>query len=344
MKTIRIAFVDFWGTFDVSENIIVEILRKHYSVEIIDVNNIPREKYNGLGIEYLFYSCFGKEHLYFSDCIKIYYTGECIVPDFNECDYAIGFDHITFEDRYIRYPLAFFDFRKDVFNMMKRDELKNRREKFCAMVVSNNSCANPIREQFFYELSKYRRVDSGGRFLNNIGKPDGVADKREFLKDYKFSLAFENNKHSGYCTEKIVQSFGAGTIPIYWGDPRIFDYFNKKAFICVDENNIHEAIDMIKKVDNDDDLYRTMLEEPVIIGEKNLEETYDKNLEDWLVNIFSKSVSDARRIDYYGHSAWKVLHERPIENIVIEKYYDLEKRKPKTIYGIVKRKLKLLLK
>ena len=54
--------------------------------------------------DYIIYSGFGNDHLKY-DCIRIFFTGECITPDFNECDYAIGFDRLTFGDRYARIPL-----------------------------------------------------------------------------------------------------------------------------------------------------------------------------------------------------------------------------------------------
>ena len=53
--------------------------------------------------DYLIYSCFGKDFLTYN-CIRIFYSGENMVPDFNLCDYGISFFYLEFEDRYIRYP------------------------------------------------------------------------------------------------------------------------------------------------------------------------------------------------------------------------------------------------
>ena len=38
-------------------------------------------------------------------------------------------------------------------------------------MYSNNINSDPVRDLFFRQLSKYRKVDSGGRHLNNIGGP-----------------------------------------------------------------------------------------------------------------------------------------------------------------------------
>ena len=156
---------------------------------------------------------------------------------------------------------------------------------------------------FFNELSeKYKKVDSGGRYLNNIGKPEGVEDKLEFLRNYKFSFAFENVSYPGYCTEKIVESFATGTIPIYWGDPNIENYFNFRAFVnCHRYKTVDEIIQKIKEIDNNDYLYREMLNEhPIKNAEINGKQAYEKRIEDWFESIFSQDYKDAFRRNRYG--------------------------------------------
>ena len=87
------------------------------------------------------------------------------------------------------------------------------------------TCAQKLEEK----LSKYKRVDSGGRHLNNIGGP--VDDKLEFQKDYKFSIAFENSAFPGYLTEKLPEAVIAQTLPIYWGDKLVHRDFNTARFL-----------------------------------------------------------------------------------------------------------------
>ena len=52
----------------------------------------------------------------------------------------------------------------------------------------------------------------GGRYNNNVGI---IKNKILFLSNYKFSIAMENSEGDGYLSEKIIDSFEAGTIPIY---------------------------------------------------------------------------------------------------------------------------------
>jgi len=46
------------------------------------------------------------------------------------------------------------------------------------------------------------------------------------LKDYRFSIVIENCKEDYYFTEKLIDCFLSGTIPIYYGCPSIGNFFN----------------------------------------------------------------------------------------------------------------------
>ena len=46
--------------------------------------------------------------------------------------------------------------------------------------------------------------------------------------NYKFVLAMENKIHKGYITEKIINAFYSGAIPIYWGCNSVVQYFIQK--------------------------------------------------------------------------------------------------------------------
>lgn len=291
MKKIKVAFTDFWNGFKCDNNYFYKILSEYYNIEIVE--DIEET-------QYLFYSCFGFEHLKYN-CIKIFYTGENLVPDFNLCDYAIGFEHMNYGDRYIRMPLYVIDYRDDYRHMMDIRGHISPRERFCSFVASNNSEADTARKNIFDKLSEYKKVDAGGRYLNNIGQPNGVEDKQSFQEQYKFSLAIENSSHSGYCTEKIVQAFASGTIPIYWGDPKIGEYFNEKSFInCHRYKSLDEVLKIVKELDNDKEKYQEMLKEPIITDDNQKIEAYDKAFEIWLCNIIEQPLDKAYRRSLYG--------------------------------------------
>lgn len=250
-KHIRIKFVDFWDDFIPENNLFYQILAERYDVELSDEP------------EYLFYSVFGEEYLRY-DCIKIFYTGENQCPDFNLCDYALGFEHLTLGDRYFRLPICYLNRYQKDFRLMQEKHLKPIPEKtgFCSFVYSNDR-ASEVREKFFNQLSDYKTISSGGRYKNNIGGP--VADKLIFEQGHKFSFSFENSSYPGYCTEKLIQSFAAQTIPIYWGDPTVSETFNEEAFInCNKYNSWSEVVEEIKRIDNDPERYACMLATPAL--------------------------------------------------------------------------------
>lgn len=271
MKTVKIKYVDFWKGFNPDDFYIHQALKEKYNVSL---SNDP---------DILIYSCFGNRHRKYH-CTKLFYTGENIIPNFNECDYAIGFCYMEFEDRYFRSPNYLME-RKYFNNLMQiNKDKKIKKDKFCIMINSNPSAMERIK--IFNEISKYKRVDSGGKTLNNIGYR--VKDKIKESKKYKFSIAVENSKSSGYCTEKIVDAFASNTIPIYYGDPNVFKIFNKKAFVYIEDiNQIDAAIEEIKRIDNNDKLYEKYLREKKLVNKKYIIEEQSK-LKKFLYNIVEK--------------------------------------------------------
>ncbi|MEH7334215.1 glycosyltransferase family 10 [Neobacillus drentensis] len=271
---IKINFTDFWGGFDKKNNFFTNLLETKYDVTISD------------DPDYLFYSCFGGDHLNY-DCVRIYYTGEnWRSPNFNVCDYALGFDYISLDDRYLRFPLYFL--YTDDYELAKKKHLISENEieekvLFCNFVVSNGSGWS--RNHLFDWLSKYKTIDSGGGFRNNIGYR--VEDKLEFQKKYKFSIAGENGPGDGYTTEKIIQAFAAQTIPIYWGNPSIYKEFNPNSFInCHDFDSFEDVVKRVEEIDNDKELFSRMLKEPIYSADVNPEEIGEKQLLNFLSPIF----------------------------------------------------------
>ncbi|MGM0900329.1 MAG: glycosyltransferase family 10 domain-containing protein [Bacillota bacterium] len=279
---IKINFTDFWGGFDKSNNIFTNLLKEKYDVIISD------------DPDYLFYSCFGHDFWHYDHCVKIFYTGENRRPKFYECDYAIGFDYLPNNDRYIRFPLYFL-YTED-FMLAKKKHLISENEiedkvLFCNFIYSNGK-AHKDREFFFDLLSKYKSVDSGGKFRNNIGYR--VNNKLEFQKKYKFSIAFENDTTEGYTTEKIIQAFAAQTIPIYWGNPAISKEFNSNAFInCHDFHSFEDVVKRIEEIDHDKELFRKILKEPIYSEDINQDEIVKKQLLKFLSSIFDTEYDKA---------------------------------------------------
>ena len=284
-KTIKIKYVDFWPSFSKDDFIIDKILNKHY---IVLYSDDP---------DYIICSCFGVDFQNYS-CIRVFYTGENYSTNLNIHDYGIDFDRYTYSDRHYQLPNYVLSEYKDVYNRMKNkhlgidDSLINRN--FCSFVYSNHVA---LREVFFNKLTDYKKIDSAGKVLNNTKIDFGVKAKLEFEMNHKFSIAFENSSREDYITEKLVQSFAAKTIPVYWGAGNVTDYFNEKAMIILkDEADIPRVIDRIKEIDNNDELYLEMLKQPAIRPDKQeMFDNYLPGLESFICNIFDQDLKDAKR-------------------------------------------------
>ena len=141
----------------------------------------------------------------------------------------------------------------------------------------------------------------GGRYNNNInGK---VKNKIKFLSSYKFSIAMENSEGDGYTSEKIYQSFIAGTIPIYFGNYMIDEYFNPQSFILIKgEKDLYNKKKFIIAIDNNDKLYKSILKQNIFINNINNNNKITKELDEekknFFFNIFKQDKSQAFRRNY----------------------------------------------
>ena len=225
----------------------------------------------------------GDRHL----CPSIFWNTEPQHPNFEECDFSISFDpdipggnfYYPFYSLSQIHPQVPLD--KSPYRIFSSSSASR---KFCNFIFSNKSST---REVFFDLLSAYKHIDSPGRRKRNMKLPETLSRKSEsewtkgwrwnkilFQKEYKFSIAFENISYPqkstkelyGYTSEKIVDALVSNTIPIYWGNPNVGKIFNPKSFInCHDYETFEEIIEVVKEVDQDDNLYRSYLEAPIFI-------------------------------------------------------------------------------
>jgi hypothetical protein len=292
---VKINFTDFWPLFDKNNNYFINLLSQQYEVEISD------------DPDFLFYSCYGNDYLKYK-CIRIFFSAENMRPDFSGCDFAMTFDYN--EDlRHYRLPLYYlyiiqYGALQDLAKSRTREEAKvilNRKTKFCCMVVSNPHSKKRI--DFFHELSKYKHVDSGGRYLNNVGGP--VANKLDFIKDYKFVIAFENSSYPGYTTEKIVEPFVVNSIPIYWGNQLVEKEFNKKSFVNYDDSkDPQELINKIREIDENEEMALQILMQPKFGNGEIPECINDVNV----MNFLNKIISNRTGIKPVAISSKKIVH------------------------------------
>jgi hypothetical protein len=73
--------------------------------------------------------------------------------------------------------------------------------------------------------------------------PRRCADKLAALGQARFALCLENLTYPGYLTEKLIDCFRAGTIPLYRGDPEVTRLVPANAFIDLSQHTDLPALE-----------------------------------------------------------------------------------------------------
>lgn len=236
--------------------------------------------------------------------VLIFYADEAISPDLNIFDYAITYDDcLKCGDRIARHPTCCF-FKKYYGRERKMANLHDeyRHKKFCNFIYSN-PYANENRDLIFWGLSEYQHVDSLGSHLNNVKCKNTRNEKNyfdisvELKSDYRFSIAAENSCFSGYTSEKILSSFYANTIPIYWGNPNIEDEFNPQAFVNLGGKVEKEILcEKISKINESEKLWIEYILQPIFLPKQIERQEMEKEKYSEFVNhIFEQKLADAKR-------------------------------------------------
>ena len=134
---------------------------------------------------------------------------------------------------------------------------------FITVLTSNKECWIKTKDHKIYEKSKKLSIVASAKrmthghvlrhqiiqyFNNDIDIYGRIYNPIEYkldgLKDYAFSLTIENTKKDYYFTEKLIDCFMTGTVPIYWGCPSIGNFFNTDGMIIFDNiNDLQKILD-----------------------------------------------------------------------------------------------------
>ncbi len=149
------------------------------------------------------------------------------------------------------------------------DKFIHDKSKLCSIIASGKRQTNghQLRHSVISQLGD--KLDVYGRGYRTIEK------KIIALKDYAFSVTIENAKFDYYFTEKLLDCFMTGTVPIYWGCPSIGNFFNTEGMLIFDDiNTLQSVVDSLTL-----DKYNSML--PAI--KENFEKASKMVLaEDWI--------------------------------------------------------------
>lgn len=290
MKTVKIQFSGVWKEFEPEKLFLYQILKKHYDVQITE------------DADYVICSSFRFYEYINCPQVRIFFSGENYIPDFNHVDYAISSYPIEFMDRHFCFP-GLVD-GLDIFRTLAEKDRNYpasvlAEKPYFANFISSHDSEHNLRSKLFHALSEYKRIESVGSLLYNM--PNGEKVNREdgsklaFQKKCKFTICPESTNHTGFMTEKILEAFAADTIPIYYGSSTVTDMINRDAFInLADFDSLQAAVDRIIELDRDDEKYLQMLRQPIFAQSDFVDKTIAE-LERFVCYIFDQPLEEARR-------------------------------------------------
>lgn len=291
-QMIRIGFCDMWDAFRAESNPFVSMVQASGVRGCVGVD-LGSVAPGAESVDLVIFGPFGTRWMSVKPGIPlVHYTGENTDPIQDpRVSLNLGFKRLNGTPNYLRLPLwmleiNWFGVDPESFGNPKPipidrcckivpQELLEHRKKFCAFVVSNPK--QPVRNTAFQWLSNYKSVDSAGRLFNNVGESifaglgggGGELKKMEFLKSYKFCLAYENDSSEGYTTEKLLHAKASGCIPIYWGDPTADQDIDFNGVIDARKfKTAEELVTAVKEVDEDDQKWLLKYAVPALDAKK----------------------------------------------------------------------------
>lgn len=145
----------------------------------------------------------------------------------------------------------------DIADLLKPRRLEGLKSKKFACSIFRNP--HQVRLRGIEALSKIGKIDlygpiSDGKFLK---------DKFSVAQNYKYTVCFENDLYPGYVTEKLLEAYVTGTVPIYWGDLGNDQSINRDSFINMkDFRTLDEFVDFIDNID--DVKYQEIFQQPFL--------------------------------------------------------------------------------
>jgi hypothetical protein len=131
----------------------------------------------------------------------------------------------------------------------------HKKNKLLSISASDKNYApgHKIRHKLI-SMNLHKDLELWGTGYNRFGEEP--IDRYKPYKDYMYAIVVENCKYPNYFTEKIIDCFACGCIPIYWGDPNIKERFNENGFYVW--NDFNELKNILEKISEED--YRSKAE------------------------------------------------------------------------------------
>lgn len=174
-------------------------------------------------------------------------------------DLVISYKEINDCCKSIKFPMwisANFEPDMDISNITKQiDVINNARSSCkyeCAWIASHDRYKSRI--EALKILQSVLKINCPGKFNHNTNelKDEYNDDKRAYLREHQFCVCMENVNAKDYITEKLIDAFMCGSIPIYYGahnEPQP-EIFNQKSILfynpAQDNTELKEKITILK--------------------------------------------------------------------------------------------------
>ncbi len=131
-----------------------------------------------------------------------------------------------------------------------------RRPRFaCAFIRNPQSTRISVIEA----LGKIGEVDVFGPYS---GRP--VPDKASVARDYRFMVCLESDLYPGYVTEKPIEAWAAGCVPLWWGLDRD-GTLNRDALVnLATAASLETFLTRIQELESDREAYEAMWRQPIL--------------------------------------------------------------------------------
>jgi len=293
LKTVR--FTDFWSGFNKKSNLFLDLIKMQgFSVEVIEsqktvvdieivsvfsteknriqqlAESLIEELSSGNNLQQLSSDFnLGSKKPFHAKRV-FFYTGENIRPPVDErFDGFLSFDEDDFGGINTYCPLWYLDlgvgiprysarvgFIIDAEKLLESRQIDfSSKSKFMCTFISN---PEPNRIHALNVFRKYFDIDVYGPLAGRK-----VDSKIKIAKDYRYMMCFENDLYPGYVTEKPLEAYVCGTVPVYFGDLGKSGNINSKSLInLLDFDSVTNLAQYLKKISDYE--YSEIYKEPFL--------------------------------------------------------------------------------
>ncbi len=212
---------------------------------------------------------------------RVWLTTENVRPPVQaDFDLVLSFDQTSFSDADVYFPmwlmqiglfgpakLDHLGIEASAADLIKPRKMKDTQleKKFCCTIFAN---PHNVRLKAINLLQP--SIDVFGPY---VSKP--VKSKYLVASGYRFMLCFENDLYPGYVTEKLIEAYVSGTVPLYWGDLGNDHMINRLSFVNLKEfDSMADFVEYAHTMDAED--YRQIYEQPFLNDFGNIQKVIDK--------------------------------------------------------------------